>query len=70
MLSCQQDPKSLSIEQPVFSLAMSELVVCHTAIGKEQRVCICISIVNSVIEIFIAGISFQSCYTDGWLLLR
>ena len=38
-LSWQQEPKSLSTEQPVFSLAMSELIICHTAIGKEPRVC-------------------------------
>ena len=68
MLSCQQEPKSLSTEQPVFSLAMSELVVFHTAIGMEQRVRI--SIVNLVIKIFVAGISLQSCYTDGWFLSR
>jgi len=37
-LSCQQEPKTLSVEHPVFSLAMSGLVVCHTAIGKEKRV--------------------------------
>ena len=36
--SCQQEPKTLSVDHPVFSLAMSGLVVCHTAIGKEKRV--------------------------------
>ena len=47
VLPCQQEPNSLSVEQPVFSLAMSGLVTCHTAIGKDQRVCSnwCISVI-------------------------
>ena len=53
MLLCQQEPKSLSTEQPVFSLAMSELVVCHTAVGKEQRVCNSNVFQFSIIKIFV-----------------
>ena len=66
VLSCQQEPKSLSVEQPVFSLAMSGLVICHTAIGKEQRVFSNMTYFN--INFVFAGIFIQSCYTDGWHL--
>ena len=65
MLSCKQEPKSLSAEQPVFSLAMNELVVCHTAISKEERVYnndVCVSVLTII---FVTGALIQPSYTDG-----